>query len=277
MRSVDAARDNSAPSGPRRRFRLALSLLLLAILLSAGCSLPRFAVTPRAGYMKLDGDVTLNTGPVQVTGSASDLGVDDGEVVWQPRIDVDWDDLHVTAHGIWHEFSGSGTADVTADVGGHRVKFDAPARTHFDFGIYAVEAAYDIIPTDFIDVGLGLGAGMVEYDIRISSPVQNASVEADDQLPFGYVMARVAKDLWRFNFLVNLRGLTLKLDDDEMTYGDVDASVSFSLFGPDSRFDGKLVVGYRYIYVDYEYTNGTDVDVDNVTLKGPFLGLTISF
>lgn len=281
MRSSNTALGEALSDGgrpPRRPARLpALTLGLLLLALTAGCSLPRFSATPRVGFLKLDGDVTLDTGSIKVSGSASDLDLDEREVVWLPRLDVDWDDFHVSAQAIWNDFSGSGNADVTAEVGGQPVNVNAPVRTDFKFGLYSAEVAYDVIPTDFIDVGLGFGVGAIDYDIEISSPVQNMSVRADDTLPFGYAMARIAKDLWRFRFLVNLRGLTLKFDGNELTYGDVDATVSFSLFGPDSRFDGRLVAGYRFIYLDYDYENGTDVNVDGVTLQGPFVGLSIAF
>ena len=53
--------------------------------------------------------------------------------------------------------------------------------------------------------------------------------------------------------------------------------MAFPLFGEGGPVQGDLMIGYRYLLVQYEFEDrGGEVDID-LDFQGPFAGIAISF
>ena len=80
----------------------------------------------------------------------------------------------------------------------------------------------------------------------------------------------------QFEAVALVSGASVDWDDEDLSYYDVDVFAAYSLFGGD-RLSGDIMLGYRAVGVDYEYTHDggkvhTDIDLD-----GPYLGFKLVF
>lgn len=260
--------------------RLLFIIVFLSALLLASCGMPRIGPMARVGNLDIDGDLTLKggAGPLAIRSStsASSLGLDD-ETVFQPRVDVDWDDLHLTMNGFQTEYSGDGAVQSTLSLGGQIINIGTPVRSDWDIGFYTVQAMYDILPIEVVDVGIGGGVGYLEYDVDIQSKTSSSFIASDDELPFAFLSLRAAKEFGPFEAIGILNGLGIELGDEDFTYYEADVSASYRLFGGDKR-QGHVVLGYRLLSMDYEYKDrGRKVKVDDVELKGPYIAFKLYF
>jgi hypothetical protein len=265
-----------------RRFDFASAILAICgfcfiLFLAAGCSTPKITPMVRVAQLEIDGDLDFKAGGGLLTSSttASQLGLDD-ETVIQPRIDLDWEKLHLGVEGFQTHYEGDGTLSNTLNFGGNTIPFNAPVSSDWDLDLYRTFLVYDVLPWDFMDVGIGGGLGYIKYDAKIRSQLTGAWVASDSDLPFAFLTARLNKDIDRFSLQALVSGVSADLEDDDLSYFDAEAQASFLLFSKDN-LAGRIMVGYRFVKVVYEWEdNNRDVELD-ADFKGPFLGFALRF
>lgn len=253
-----------------------LSITVLT-LVTSGCSAPSVGLIPRVGAMDIDGDigVTRGGGIVKAKTSANALGLDE-ETVFQPRVDLDWTDVHVSINAMQPEFSGDGQVTATLNLPGRTITVGTPVSSDWELELYTASFVYDIIPTETIDIGIGAGIGMIGWDISLASKVGPARISGDDDLPFAFLAARIAKELGRFDFQAQINGAGVEYEDEDLSYFEVDVNAGYRFWESDS-IDWTALVGYRHIGVDYEWEEGggeLDLDAD---FDGPYIGLMARF
>lgn len=230
--------------------------------------------------MYVDGDIAVNDsgGRAGARSSADDLGLDE-EFAFQPKVDVDWGGIHASVNATWLDYSGDGTAEGAIRFGNNEISADADVRTDLQAQLYEGYVVFDILPLgDAVDVGIGAGVGAVYYDLEFEAKGTSARVSLDDWLPLGFVMVRVAADLGAVKLLGTAAGITFDVDEDDATFFEVDVSGRYRLFGEEGPVEGHVILGLRYLYIDYEWTpsEGT-LHIDDLEVYGPYLGLDIRF
>jgi hypothetical protein len=239
----------------------------------ASCAFPDLRFYPRYGPMDLDGHIKGNAGGVSASASVDSLGIDD-ENVFQPRIDFDWDPMHIYAQGYKVEYEGTGTADATLDLGnGNGIMVGEDVQTHLDLELYTGSIVFDILPNFLLDLGIGAGVGVVDYDLDVQSLSGTGEASSSEDLPFGFLAARVGKTIWRFEVVALVNFLGLELDDDEVKYYDADISVGY-VFNK-TALDLELMLGYRLQHIEVKLNDSSDLDLD-LDLAGPYLGLIVT-
>jgi hypothetical protein len=259
------------------KWMLVSTILTLAEFIS-GCGIPTVSPMIRVGELDIDGDFNI-TGGGGALSAASDmnaLGLDE-ETALQPRVDVDWGNLHLAVSGLWVDYTGDGAVRGTLELGGNIIPAGTPARTDLEMDFYTGYITYDLLPIDFLfDLGVGLGVGYLDYDLAIQSKTSPARISSDEDLPFGFLTARVAREIGRFEIVGMVSGLGVEFDDADISYYEVDAFAGFRLFG-EGRIQGNLIAGYRAIGLDCEWDDqGRNLDAD-VDFQGPYIGFKLRF
>lgn len=239
------------------------------------CSIvPSVAVTPRLGQLTPRGDIGAADSTVGISASADveELGFD-ADTVFQPRIDFGWGPLDIVGTYDSATYEGDGTATADLELGGVTITAGTPVSSNLDVTTINVIGTFDFIPTQLVDVGIGIGARSVDFDALIEEQGGGNMIESSEQFVLPVAAARAAVALGDFQIVAIGSGLAGDYDGVEGTILDIDvmASYDFDFVG----FYWGLVAGYRYMQADLSYEDeGSDVDAD-LTFDGPYFGLTI--
>lgn len=248
-------------------------LLLLA--LTAGCSAPRVWTTQRIGPVDISGDLAMNVGGASGSTSASQLGLDDDDSTWSPRVDFDFAGLHINVNRLASEHSGDGSAIADLVLDGVTINANQPVRSRLDFEMTTAAITFDFIPTSLVDVGIGIGAGTLDYDIDIQEIGAPANrVQSSEEAPMGFIAGRAASELGDFLLSLDVAWIKVELDDDELLFVDYDAALAWEFFSAGPAF-GHLVLGYRLTQAELEFEDGTSTVDANLDFQGAYLGLAI--
>lgn len=240
--------------------------------------IPRVRALARVGQLDIDGDLGVNArGIVQTTTSADSLGLDD-ETSAQPRLDIDWDWLHFSFSGLFVEYEGTGFAETTIDFGnGNGITAGTQVESDIELDMVTGSVYVDILPSWLLDLGIGFGLGVLDVELDFRSLTGPATtVTGDDLLPFGFLSARVSKAIGRFEFTAIGSGAAAEFDDQDLSFYDVDAMATFKILR--TRFlDATILGGYRWIGIDYEFSDRGGKAVADVDFEGPYVGFSLNF
>lgn len=262
-----------------RALGIFFTILAVAILVS-GCGVPTGRISARGGPLYLDGGVSATAGGnlANVRTSVDDLGLNDPDIAFQPKAEVDWGGLNLSLDGFSVGYSGNGFATGDLEISGQPpIVGGAPVDTSLDLGYLMLKATWDFVPGDLIDAGIGLAGGIVDYDLSIRESFGFGTVDTSETIPIVYPMIRVGSLLGPVRIVGYLGGLGLSLDGESIRYIDGEIYAGVRVFGEESRFQGWVSVGYRYIDFEYDYeSNRSDVELD-ATITGPYLSLEFTF
>jgi hypothetical protein len=250
---------------------------LAAALLLTACSTPRLDVTPRWGTFDIDGKLGVSSGAVTAKADLNSAGLQQDDSVLGARVDFDWGGSHVMVSGQQSEHGGDGT--MTASIGTPPDQIDAGADVHseLDLGLYTAAYTFDFIPTDLVEVGLGLGVSYLDIQSSFTDSVTNETVDGDASLPVPVIAARLGTRIWRLDASLQGQGIAAKIDGDEILYVDLDLMAKLRLIGGDDHLAGHLTAGFRWVDLELEYENDDGEQVDgDATFAGPYIGLTLS-
>jgi hypothetical protein len=240
---------------------------------------PRVKATFQAALLDIDGDfgVLPNSNIITLTSDANALGLKE-ETVFQPRLDFDWKDWHLWLIGFQADYSGSGTLEAKVQIGSFPpITRGTPVRTDAGFKYLAANVVYDVLLTDFIDIGLGLGGGLVNYELAFKSQLSSVRVAFDDTLPFVFPLVRIVKEIGNFGLAGTIGGIAIVLGAHDINYLQMDVGISYRVFDQDEKLQGNVILGYQYFEMDYVYEGQSSVGVIDVILSGPYLGFALSF
>jgi len=249
--------------------------ILILLVLTAGCSAPRVWTTQRIGPVDIEGDVAMNVGGATGSTTASGLGLEKDDAAWSPRVDFDFAGLHINLNRLSTEHSGNGMTNSTLTLDGAAIPVNTPVRSELDFEMTTAAITFDFIPTSLVDVGIGLGAGTIEYDIDIQDTTTPANrVQSNEEAPMGFIAGRAASELGDFLLSLDVAWIKVELDDDELLFVDYDAAVSWTFFSVGPGF-GQLVLGYRLTQAELEFEDGNSTVDANLDFKGAYVGLSL--
>ena len=252
-------------------------ICLAAAALLTACSTPRLDVTPRWGTLDIDGNLGVSTGAVAAKADLNTAGLQKDDSVLGARVDFDWGPSHLMVSGQQSEHGGDGTLDATLSSGGTTITAGTAVTSEFDLGLYSAAYTFDFVPTDLVEVGLGLGVSYLDISASFQDQTTMEIIDGDQGLPVPVLAARLGTRIWRIDASLQAQGMSASVDGNDLTYVDLDFMAKLRLLGGEDHLGGHLTAGYRWVdlELDYENDDGDQVDGD-MTFSGPYIGLTLS-
>ncbi|MFT7484228.1 MAG: hypothetical protein ACI9F9_000068, partial [Candidatus Paceibacteria bacterium] len=148
-----------------------LQHLLPLLLLASGCSIPSMDVTPRYGSFDIEGHfgISADPGPLPVADlNAAGFDKDDGYLGLRAEFDFGSTVLSVSTQMTSH--GGEGVVDNDLGTSGRdEILAGTPVDSDMDLGLHQFLTTFDIVPTDFMDFGIGFGVTVIDLDAEIES------------------------------------------------------------------------------------------------------------
>jgi hypothetical protein len=250
---------------------------LAVLLLASACSTPRLDVTPRWGTLDIEGELGVASGSVSAKADLNTAGLQEDDSVLGARVDFDWGPSHLMVSGQQSEHGGDGTLDATLSSGGTTITAGTDVASEFDLGLYSAAYTFDFVPTDLLELGLGIGVSYLDIKASFTDSLTSETIDGDEGIPIPVLAARLGTRLWRIDASLQAQGISATVDGDEITYVDLDLMAKLRLLGGEDHLGGHLTAGYRWVDLELEYENddGDQVDGD-ATFSGPYIGLTLS-
>jgi len=247
----------------------------LVVLLVAGCSGPQLDIMPRYGQFNVDGDFGATAGGVVLTNTADEMGIEDDDGYVGARVDFKWGLPHLIISAQSTDHSGDGVLANDIDIDGTTITAGTAVATEFDLGLYNALLLFDILPTDNFELGLGFGLSALDVDAEFSGG--GSTITTDELLPVPVLALSGGVQFSRLELAALLSGMDVSIDNNDLSYIDLEAFARLGLIRPDDRGRVSLLLGYRYLDIDLEYEDGSDNVVFDMTFDGPYLGLEVSF
>lgn len=266
-----------------RTSALARTALLLALSAALGaCSAPRVDLIPRIGNMQFGGTVAADTTGVSLTSNnvRDDLGLDKKSNELGGRADLAFGGSVVTLAYSPASFDGNGTlhGQLTRDGVTLPVGTNVASKIKLDVG--SLVWTQDLIPSDTVDLGVGLGAHVIDFHSTLTSTDVGTpgSIDLKETLPVPVLAARAALKFGAFDVSALGSGMQAKYNGDDATFFDIDLMARWRFLGGSSgHLSGAAVVGWRKTDVKLDYTDGSDHTEANVNVSGLYYGLSLGF
>ena len=114
------------------------------------------------------GDIEARNVPLRSRNDLDQLGIADPEDAFLPRIDLDWERFHVVVIGYDVDWDGNGVVAADLELGtGEIITVGTPVSSEVDYSITTANFFYDFFPRLPFELGLGFGAGFLDYDASI--------------------------------------------------------------------------------------------------------------
>lgn len=253
------------------------SPLLLAALPAAlalgSCGSPKASITPFLASVGLDGDIAIgdnNNGTV--SSSFDQLGIEDEEAVFGGLVRLGFGGTELSVSGYGVDFEGTGTAEGTFEYDGNIIVAGTDVNTKIDLQTARALFTWDIIPGSGLDIGIGIGATLIDLKLDIEEVGGMNSIETDELIPVPLIGARVAWTWGPVDLRADAGGLVIEYDEAEAAVYDVGIQAAVDFLGI-----GDLVAGYKFMKIDAKYEDSdalVDADLD---LNGYYVGLTFGF
>lgn len=254
-----------------------LSLALLPLLLSSGCAIPSVDIIPRYGTMDMSGDYASNENSADL--NTAGLQEDDGYVGGRVDLDMGVPTISFSTQTTTHD--GRGVLTDTLEVNDVVIPATAVVDTKLDLAVHNLCVTYSVVPIPFFDVldlGIGLGASVIQIDAAIQEQSGDFdTITADEDVPLPTIAATASLDLGAFEASALFMGMSLDLGDVAADYYDLDVLAQYKVFGFEDRFRAAVGLGYRSTVMDFEYDDAGDRIQLDMELDGPYLALNFSF
>lgn len=251
-------------------------LLPLALLcLPTACGLPQAGLSMRYLDLEVEGDILVTQSAATSAADLETMGLQD-DSTFSPRADFEWGGFHVSASQSTTDHSGSGQVDATIEYNGVTISGGENVQTDFELGLTNVLMTWDVIPGDMVEIGLGVGAMLMDFDANIMSTDNPGNdVTLDEQFPIPMIVGRAGLEVAGFDLEGVLGGLSVNIDGDEATVLDLDVGLSYELVDIGGAVMGHIMVGYRSFDIDVQYDDDDgEVDFDS-SFSGPYFGISL--
>jgi len=260
-------------------FPTATRSILPLLVLASGCALPTVEVAPRYGSFDTEGHFGVATGTaLQVPDAdlnAAGFGKDSGFFGVGVTLDLGAPVFTLSTQSTSH--GGSGILDTQLTSSDGTINVDTAVESQLDFGLHQFLATFDVVPTDLVDVGLGLGVTILDVDASVTEPTAPITLDTNETIPVPVLALRAKVDLGDFEVTGLLSGFDISVSSADATFVDLDLLAQYHLIGFDERLAGSIALGYRQTRLAVAYDDGTDqVDFD-LRFSGPYLALVFGF
>jgi len=244
-----------------------LCLGLLSCSLGA-CAQPGVRAWVQGGNFELDGGLNTSDG----SGANLDsLGLGGGETAFSAGVELDWDPLHVALESLNTELDGQGVIDGALDFDDSNIALGETVNSELDAELAQVRMVWNVLPSSFVDLGLGIGLANFDYSAMVDSLSGPGGLSLRDEQRFAFLTARARKEIGRVELLGHASGLSYELGDESVDYFDLSGTISVRLLhiGPAAL---RLDLGYRHL--ELEVGLDANVEVDG-SWSGPFAGVSL--
>jgi hypothetical protein len=247
----------------------------LAILL-ASCAAPTLKAGARYVLVEPDGDIGISDTNVTARNSLSDLGLDDDEGTPSAYVDFKWGSPHLRLATQSSSFEGTGTLAADFSIDDVDISAGAAVDSRLDLGVHSAILTFDLIP-GFPEFGLGFGVSGLAIAGDFTKLGTSSQVDFDETIPIPVLAASFEFELGAIEVGGVASGLSVSLDDDEVSYFDIDVYGAWNFAAGQDSLGASLVLGWRQVDLDLEYEDDTEaVDLD-LSFSGPYLGLQVNF
>ncbi len=245
--------------------------------LVASCSLiPSASITPRIGPRSVEGDILVTSGSTSTGSDAETLGLDREDALFQPRADVSFGPFDFMASFHDAHYEGEGTAESQLDLGGVIINAGDTVESELNVRYTSALFAWDLFPTDLVDIGIGLGASSIDFDARVTATSSGNTVESAEEIIVPLLVLRAEVELGDLKTNLYVSGLSGSYNDVDATLLDIDLFAQYIFWDLPLSY-GAINAGYRYLAIDVQYEeDGSDVDAD-LEFSGPYVGLSFGF
>jgi hypothetical protein len=252
--------------------RLTVSGLVLAF---SSCALPSLDLQPRYASSSIEGEAGFSSGAVGAAADLEQAGLDDDEAIGG-RLDLKFGAPHVVVRAQTPRFEGNGTLDTTITDGTNTITAGASVASKIDLEMYDAALLFDLIPGDTLEVAIGIGAAYLDMALLFEEDGTGTTVASDEAVPIPLLAAGAAVWIGPIEVVATASGIQYDLDDDEISYIDLDAFARWKLFGGSHRLRASLVGGYRMTDIDVEYDDNSSLVDADLTIAGPYVGFEFS-
>lgn len=245
---------------------------VVAGLLLGACAAPQFTASATYGDLSPDGSVSyVAAGQAAVSNTVSELGIDGGEPTFGLRGDFKWGIPHLSVATQSTSWSGDGT--LTADFGG--ISASTNVDSDLDLALHRFVLTFDVLPTDMFELGLGFGVTVADFEASVTESGTNTTEKIDEVAPIPVLALRAGFRVWRVDLEALLAGLQVSTSDGEANYLETDLNARMAIFGAPGSVNGSLVLGWRQIDMDVEYSDSSDDAALDITFDGLYFGLQV--
>ncbi|MGB0333415.1 MAG: hypothetical protein ACPGPE_16520, partial [Planctomycetota bacterium] len=180
-------------------------------------------------------------------------------------------ELSVAGYGV--DFSGTGTATGDFEYQGSVISAGTDLASDISLDTARALFTWDIIPLDGLDLGLGFGATLLDLDLRLQEiGGAGTTITSKELIPVPLLAARAAWTWGPVDLRADAGGLVIEYDESEASLFDIGVSASVDLFKV-----GNLVVGYKTVKIDAEYSDNDALIDTDLDLDGYYMGVQFSF
>jgi len=240
----------------------------------SACALPSLEVQGRYASLAIDGTVNVSGAGVGAGADLEQAGLDDDQSV-AGRLDFEFGSPHLIVLAQTPRFEGTGTLDVTLDDGTNTITAGSDVDSEVEFSLYDAALVFDLVPGDMVEVALGFGAAWLDMAVQFEEIGTGTTIASAEEFPLPLLALAASVQLGPVQVGAFLGGMQYELDDDEVSYLDLDAFARWKFLGL-TRLRGSLVGGYRMTDIDVEYDDGSSVIDNDLTIAGPFFGLELA-
>ncbi|MCC7013457.1 MAG: hypothetical protein IT454_12910 [Planctomycetes bacterium] len=245
----------------------------LALALLGACAAPQLTLQANYGPFTPEGKIQIDSvgSPATSENSAGDLGLDDDASTVGARFDLKFGSPHLTLSTQASSWDGDGI--LSADFGG--ISASTAVESELDLALHRGVITFDMVPTDFVEFGLGLGVTVVDIEASVTDNLGVVTEEVDESLPVPLLAARLGGRFWLLDAEALVAGLTADVDGDEATYLEIDVNAKLAFLGEHGGLSGSVVLGWRQIDLEVDYADDTDDVHADLTFDGPYFGLQL--
>jgi hypothetical protein len=154
--------------------------------------------------------------------------------------------------------------------------FNGSVDTSLDLADLYLEADLQLLDLDLVGCAIGLGWHRLDVEVDLAGGGTRATLDEEAQFPVVALRAHANLPvLTSLGAEAKVHWMELSLDDTAVSYLDATLQVTWRPW----EYLG-FIGGYRHVVVDlgFDAPAGVDADADvDVTLSGPFLGVTAQF
>jgi hypothetical protein len=171
-------------------------------------------------------------------------------------------------------FSGQGYAIVALTGSQAGVSAKTPLNTDIEVNLLLGKLSYDIIQTKNTKFGIGVGLGRSNIDLNIIPQVGNSIIYNGDQ-PFGFLSVYMENNYKRFLYGFSVNAISATFSGVEVDYSDYTVNLGYRLSDKIIKWD--IVGGYRLVNFSIDIETGQTMSKAITHLKGPFIGVSVSY
>jgi hypothetical protein len=171
-------------------------------------------------------------------------------------------------------FEGQGSALVVGSGANAGAYIKTPLDTNINVDMLLANVFYNFIQTPTSVFGLGLGFGQTSVDINMI-PEVGTPIIYNGKTPFGFLNMHMANTYKRFLYGFALNGISMNMNGESITYSDYKVDVGYRLIDKVVKCD--IVGGYRMVNFALDLNGAASEVTTDITLEGPFLGVTLTY